>query len=63
MNLRKGGALHQDALHRNAGLAGVGEASGHATVGGISQVGVAMNDHARIAAEFEHNFFLPGMSS
>ena len=53
------GVLDENALHGNAGLPGVGEASGHAAVGGVGEIGVAVNDDARIASQFENDFFLP----
>ncbi len=59
--LGKGRALYQDALHRNAGLAGIGEASHHTTVSGVSQVGVAVHDHASIAPQLEDNFLFPAI--
>jgi hypothetical protein len=51
--------LDQDALHGNAGLSGVSEASGDAAVGGVSEIGIAVDDDARIASQFENDLFLP----
>ncbi len=53
--------LHQNALHGNAGLAGIGEAAGNAALGGIGKIGVAVDDDAGITAEFEHDLFLSRM--
>jgi hypothetical protein len=53
------GVLDQNALHGNAGLSGVGKASCNAAVGGVCEIGIAVNDDARIAAQFENDFFLP----
>ena len=52
--------LDQDALNGDAGLAGISETSGDATVGGIFEIGVAMNDDGGIATEFEDNFLFSG---
>ena len=54
------GVLDQDALDRDAGLAGVAEASGDAAVGGVGEVGVAVDDYGGVASEFEDDFLLPG---
>src|SRR5580698_4415850 len=50
--------LDQNALHRNAGLSGVSEASRHAAVGGVSQVGITVDNDSRIPSQFENDFFL-----
>ena len=52
--------LDQNALHRDAGLASVAETSGDAAVGGIGEVGVAVDDDGGVAAEFENDFLLSG---
>jgi hypothetical protein len=52
--------LDQNALHGNAGLAGVAEASGDAALGGVGEVGVAVDDDGRVAAEFENDFLFSG---
>ena len=52
--------LDQNALHGNAGLTGIGEASGNAAFGGIVEVGVAVHDDGGIAAQFEHDFLFSG---
>ena len=48
--------LDENALNRNAGLTGISETSGDAAVGGVGEVGVAVNDDRRVAAEFEDDF-------
>src|SRR4029077_1853787 len=50
--------LHQDALHRNSRLPSVSETARHVSLGGVSQVSVAVHDDASIPAEFESNFLL-----
>ena len=50
--------LDQNALHGNAGLSGVSKASGDAAVGGVSEIGIAVDDDARIPSQFENYFFL-----
>jgi len=52
--------LDQNALHGNAGLPGVAEAAGHAAVGGIGEIGVAVHDRSGVAAKFQRDFFLAG---
>src|SRR5208282_2245703 len=52
------GVLDQDALHGIAGLSGVTKASGDAAVGGVSEIGITVDDYARIASQFENDFFL-----
>ena len=52
--------LDQNALHGNAGLAGIAEASGDAALGGVAEVGVAVDDDGGIAAEFEDDFLFSG---
>ena len=57
------GLLHQDALHGNAGLPGVAESARDATFGGVLEIGVAVDDDAGVAAQFEDDFFLAGAAS
>jgi hypothetical protein len=52
--------LDEDALDGDAGLAGVAEASGDATVSCVAQIGVAVDDDGGVASELEDDFFLPG---
>ena len=52
--------LDQNALHGNAGLAGVAEAAGDAAFGGVGEVGVAVDDDGGVAAEFEDDFLFSG---
>ncbi len=52
--------LDQDALDGDAGLTGVAEASGDAAVGGVGEVGVAVDDDGGVAAEFEDDFLFSG---
>ena len=47
-------------MHGNAALSGVGEASGNATVRGISQIGVAVHDGSGVAPEFQCDFLFSG---
>ncbi len=54
------GLLNEDALHGNAGLASVAEASGDAAIGGIGEIGVIVDDHGGVAAEFKNNFLFSG---
>ena len=51
--------LNENALHGDAGLARIAEAAGDASVRGIGEVGVAVDDDRRVAPEFENNFLLP----
>src|SRR5438067_3022508 len=50
--------LNQNALDRDAGLAGVAESASNAAFRSPCKVGVAVDDYASVAAEFKHNFFL-----
>ncbi len=52
------GMFDQDALHGNAGLAGIAEAAGNAALGGVGEIGVAVDDRSGVAAEFKRNFLL-----
>ena len=52
--------LDQNALHGNAGLSGVAEAAGNAALGGVGKIGIAVDDDAGVAAQFEHDFLLSG---
>ena len=48
-------------MHGNAGLAGITEASGDAAVGGVGEVGVAVDDYASVSAQLEDHFLLAGI--
>ena len=48
--------LHQNALNRNASLAGIAESPGHAAIGGVFEIGVAVHNDGGVAAQFEHDF-------
>src|ERR1700727_380103 len=50
------GLLDQNALHGDASLSGIAEAAGDAAIGGVTEVGIAVDDDAGVAAEFEDDF-------
>src|SRR5262249_30675802 len=50
--------LDQNALDRDARLAGVAEAPGYAAFSSPDQIGVAMNNDACVSAELKHNLLL-----
>ena len=52
--------LDEDALHRDASLASVAEATRNAAVGGVFEVGIAVHDDRGVAAEFEDDFLFSG---
>ena len=54
------GTMNQDALHRDAGLAGVENPPGDTAVCGVRQVGIAVHDDSRIATEFQSDPLFTG---
>ena len=52
--------FYENALDRDAGLAGVGETSNDAAFSRVSDVGIAVHDNSGIASEFENDFLFPG---
>src|SRR2546425_3757667 len=50
-----------DALDRDAGLARIDVAADRAAVGRVVQVGVGLDNHAGVPAEFEHHAFLASL--
>ena len=52
--------LDQNALDRDASLAGIAESAGDAAFGGVAEVGVVVHDDGGVAAEFEDDFLLSG---
>src|SRR5439155_494037 len=52
--------LDQNALHRNAGLAGIAEAARNAALRSPGDIGVAVDDYSGTASKLEHNLLLAG---
>ncbi len=52
--------LDKNALHGNAGLAGIRESAGDAALGGVFEVSVAVDDDGSVTAQFEDNFLFTG---
>ena len=54
--------VHDDALHRDADLAGVGEPAGHDALHGEVEVGVVVDDGRRVVAQLERDHLHAGVA-
>jgi hypothetical protein len=53
--------VDDDALNSDAALAGLVEGAEDDALDRIVEIGVAIDDHRRIAAQFQHHLFLAGL--